>query len=167
MRQIAVVTIAMAVSAGALHAQRGQRLGGQGRDALVEQVIQQFVMRYERMAALTPDQSEQFRTAVIKNFQARKDQQQREREALQALEFQMRPGVAANADSVTRLIDALTAARQAEIDQSKAEQREYAAFLNPVQRGQLVIQWEQLMNRIQQAIRDRQQARAQGPGTPN
>jgi hypothetical protein len=149
----------LGISAPAGAQGRGQRLNagasGQGREALMQQVIEQFTNRYERMAALTPEQSEKFRAALMRNMQTRRDLQQHERRVLQALEMQMRPGVAANADSVTKLIDALLAARQATVDQSKAEHREYATFLNPVQRAQFTIQWEQLMNRVAEVSRPR------------
>lgn len=163
----AFATVALLVSVAApLAAQRGQRLQvppGQ-REALVAEVMNNFMNRYQRLAALTPEQTDKFRASMVKNMQAQKDLTQRERTVLQALEFQMRPGVAANADSVGKLLDALTAARQAQVDQAKAEQRDYATYLNPVQRAQLAIQWEQLKNRIQEVTRSRMQPPAQGPG---
>ena len=168
MRRLATLALLTMVSMP-LGAQRGQRLNQQGqtREALVAEVLDQFMNRYQRLAALTPEQNDKFRLSLMKNIQAEKDHQQRERVILQALEFQMRPGVAANADSVTKLLDALIASRQAQVDQAKAEQKDYATYLNPVQRAQLAIQWEQLKQRIQQVTRDRMQARAQGQGPGN
>lgn len=162
----ALMVLALAVP---LSAQRDQRLnqGGQSREALMTQVVDQFMNRYQRQAGLTPEQNDRFRADMLKNMQTMREQQQRERGVLQALEFQMRPGVAANADSVSKLLDALLAARQAQVDEAKAEQRAYAVYLTPVQRAQLAIQWEQLMNRIQQVVRDRMLGRGQGPPQGN
>jgi Mg2+ and Co2+ transporter CorA len=161
---LALVLLVAPVRAQVRGAAGGQRLGGQGRDQLVTQVLDQFMNQYQRMAALTPEQNDRFRAAVLKNMQARRERQQHERSIWMALENQMRPGVAANPDSVTKLIDAVFAARQTDLDQIKAEQRDYAAYLSPVQRGQLAIQFEMLQNRIEQMIRRRQEARAVGPG---
>jgi Spy/CpxP family protein refolding chaperone len=160
MLKTTVVFLMLATLGEPSAAQRVNQGPGQ-REALAAQVLDQFMNRYQRLAALTPEQNDKFRASIAKNMQAQREQSQRERQVLQALEFQMRPGVAANPDSVSKLLDALMAARQAQVDQAKAEQKEYATYLNPVQRAQLAIQWEQLKNRIQQVTRDRMLGRGQ------
>ena len=84
----------------------------------------------------------------------------------QALAFQLRPGVAANADSVAKLVDALTNHRVAYAQTFKDEMRELSAILNPVQRGQYLMMRDRLMQRVQELQQGRQQVPA-GPFRPN
>ena len=72
-----------------------------------------------------------------------------------ALEGQMRPGLAANPDSVTKLLDAVMAQRAALVEQARSEQREYAQFLTPVQRGQLVLMVERFQQQVEGIVRRR------------
>ena len=105
-----------------------------------------------------------FRAVAQRSFQQRRERQQKERELWASLESQMRPGVAANADSVTRLLDAIVAIRTSALDQAKADQREFSTFLSPVQRAQLFLAFERLQRNIEDQIQRRMQ-RLQGGGT--
>ena len=75
----------------------------------------------------------------------------------------MRPGVAANPDSVTKLLDAVVKQRAAMLDQDRAEQREYAQFLSPVQRAQLTLMIERLQQQVE-GIRRRRMEMQGRPG---
>src|SRR2546430_15577876 len=77
----------------------------------------------------------------------------------------MRPGFAANADSVSRLLDAIVASRAAAVEQLRADEREFATFLSPVQRAQLFLQLERLQRNIEAAIRRRMQQAGGAPDT--
>ena len=78
--------------------------------------------------------------------------EQDERRMRQALGAQLRPGIAANPDSVAHLVDALTNHRIAYAQTFKDEMRELGAILNPVQRGQYLMARDRLMQRVQEAI---------------
>jgi hypothetical protein len=71
-----------------------------------------------------------------------------ERDLWVALEGQMRPGVAADADSVDALIDGILAVQERRTAQARAEQEEYADFLSPVQRAQLTLSWRRFQMQI-------------------
>jgi hypothetical protein len=82
------------------------------------------------------------------------DQEQLYRQAMAA---QLRPGVAANRDSVSRLIDRLLALRISYAESFRQEDRELAAYLDPVQRGQFLVMRERLLERVQRARDERLQ----------
>ena len=67
----------------------------------------------------------------------------------------MRPGVAADEDSATALIDSLIAVPGQLVDLMQAEQREYGEFLTPVQRAQLMLIHRRFENNIQAVRVDR------------
>ena len=135
----------------------------QARQRLLQQITERFMENYRQTAGLTPDQNQKFRAIAQRSFEQRRERQQRERQLFQALEAQMRPGVAANADSVTRLLDAIVASREATVEQARNDQKDFAAFLSPVQRAQLFLQFERLQRNIEDLIQRRMQ-RMQGGG---
>jgi len=134
------------------------------RQALEAQVVQRFMENYRRQAGLTPEQFARFRAVTQRSFTERRERQRREGELWSALETQMRPGVAANPDSVTRLLDGLTALRQAEAEQVRNDDREFATFLTPVQRAQLFLAFERLRRNIDELVRQRLRPAGAGGG---
>ncbi len=136
------------------------------RQALEARISEQFMENYRRQAALTPEQYSRFRAIALRSFQLRRERQQQERDLWMSLEGQMRPGIAANADSVTRYLERIVALRVAAVDQLKADDREYAAFLSPVQRAQLFLAIERLQRSVEDMIRRRVQQEGAPPGSP-
>jgi len=137
------------------------------REALMGQVIERFVANTISQAALTPEQAQRFRGDVERSFTARRDRDQRERTLWRALEGQMRPGVAADADSVETLLDGLVELRAEEHRAFVAETQTFASYLTPVQRAQVAMAFERLRRNIEDVIRRRMQPgppRRQGPG---
>jgi hypothetical protein len=155
---VLLLLVLMAAPAGAQQARR---------QVLEQRIIEQFYENFRRQAALTPDQFTRFRTVAARSLQQRRERQQRERQLWMALEEQMRPGMAANPDSVTKLMDGIVAARLANVDQLKADDREYAAFLTPVQRAQLFLAFERFQRNIEELIRRRLQGAGQPGGGGN
>lgn len=135
------------------------------REALERQIVERFVENYRAQAGLTPEQDARFRTVAMRSFNQRRERVRRERQLWVALEGQMRPGVAANPDSVSRLLDGISASRMAGVEQMRADDREYAAFLSPVQRAQLYLQVERLQRNIEDMLRRRMQ-QGMGGGPP-
>ena len=72
-----------------------------------------------------------------------------------ALALQLRPGTAADQDSVAKLTDDLLSGRVAYAQTFRDELTELKGYLNPVQRAQLMAMRERLLLRAQQ-FRDRQ-----------
>lgn len=130
---------------------------------LRDQVVQRFLESYQAQAGLTAEQREKVIEVFRRSVQRREELQRRQRELWQALEGQMRPGIAADPDSVSKLMDAILAASAALLEQARSEQREYASFLTPVQRAQLFILWERFQRQIEQ-VRRRMMPMLQPPG---
>lgn len=158
---IRTVVSALAVSCWALAAAGQQPPAAQ---RLREQVVQRFLEAYQAQASLTAEQREKFLEVFRRSVQRREELQRRQRELWQALEGQMRPGIAADPDSVSKLMDAIFAANAALLEQARSEQREYAAFLTPVQRAQLFILWERFQRQIEQVRRRMMPPRQPLPG---
>ena len=138
----------------------------QGREDLMRQVTERFMTNYRQLAGLTPEQDQKFRAVAQRSFEQRRARQQREQALWRGLERQMRPGVAANADSVTRLLDGIVAVRASAADQARADQKEFATFLSPVQRAQLFLQYERLQRNIEDVFQRRMQRGGEREGSP-
>jgi len=130
----------------------------QDPERLREQVVQRFIENYRMQAGLTDVQFDRFRMSVRRQWEARRAIEQRERTILQALGGELRPGVAADPDSVTGLLAALEAAQAERIDRLRTEQAEFREYLSPVQRAQLVLSFTRLERQIEDLIRRRMEA---------
>jgi len=124
-------------------------------ERLREQVVQRFLENYRRDAGLTDEQYGQLEAVVRRQWDARRELQERERALVGALEGQLRPGVAADRDSVARVLDRLTALQRERLERLGVEQDEVKAFLDPVQRAQLVLAFARLERQIQQLLQQR------------
>jgi hypothetical protein len=133
----------------------------QDPERLRAMVTQRFMENYRRQAGLTDDQFGKFQEAVRRHWDDRRTLQQREQETMQALQDQLRPGVAADEAAVTRLLGELVAVQGDRVEKLRAEQQDLAAFLSPVQRAQLTIAFAQLEHQIEQLIQRRM---GNGPG---
>ena len=109
-----------------------------------------FAQHIQRELNLTDEQSARVRRVLTASAERRRATENEERQAHRALRDQLRPGVAAQTDSVVRLLDRLTALRVAFAQAARDEIQELGAVLTPVQQAQYLI------------IRDRLQAAAQG-----
>ena len=130
-----------------------QERGGPGREALRRAVVERFVQNYTQQAGLTEEQRDQFGQALQRHFRQRQELAMRRRQILRGIEEQMRPGVAADADSVAALVEGLLTLDEESAAAARSEQEAYAAFLSPVQRGLLVVHNERLQRQIQNVQR--------------
>jgi hypothetical protein len=73
---------------------------------------------------------------------------------------ELRPGVAANPDNVSRFVDGLNVNRVAYAETFRDEMKELAPILSPVQRGQFQVARDRLLQRV----RDLQSQRPNGAG---
>ena len=133
------------------------------RQQLMRQIEQRFMARATEELALDAEQAERLRSTVTHFAIERRKLEEREREVKRGLRGQLRPGVAANQDSLVVLLDALTETRAAYIQSFKAELTEMATFLDPLQRAQYVMLRERLLEQIRRAQAARQR---QGGGAP-
>ena len=156
------LTLALIVAATpVVSAQQGQM---RQRQMLQQQVMQRYMQNYKQQAGLNDKQFQDFTQLTERAFNERRELQQRERVLWQALEGQMKPGVAADADSLVGLIDAIFDVQQELIETERRDQADMAEFLTPVQRAQLMLSQRRLQNSIQNVMRNRQQNMEGGGG---
>ena len=119
------------------------------------EVERRFGERVQRELRLTPDQATNLRATHERFAARRRGVMERQRDLRQALDDQMQPGVAANADSVRKLMDALQAGRAEMLRIEEEEDREMAGYLSPVQRARLQIMRQRFSERVQELRRER------------
>ena len=134
-------------------------------ERLRQMIEERFRDRLREELGLSDEQAAKLRTSLAALAAKRRGMEQDERRLRQALASQLRPGVAANADSVSRLVDALTNHRVAYAQTFKDEMRELATILDPVQRGQYLMLRDRLMQRAQAVMQNRAGV-PPGAGTP-
>jgi len=122
-------------------------------DELRRQIEDRFSARVQEELGLTNEQAAKMRLTVSTYFAKRRSLEQDERRIRQALAGQLRPGVAADQDSVARLTDAILQVREKYLQTFREELKEMSAYLSPVQRAQYYVLRERLMERVRQ-VRD-------------
>lgn len=152
MNRITLCAAALLVAAAPLGAQQAPRLDGRA-PLLRARVEEAFLRRAKQDLALTDDQSARLARALEASGARRAELDEADRRARQALAAQLRPGIAANADSVTRLLDAITANRVAHAETFRAEMREIAGILSPVQRGQFLLLRDRMLDQVRNMTR--------------
>ena len=136
---------------------------GQARaDELRQRVMQRWRMRVREELRLTDDQAGKMQATEDRFFQRRRDIMQRQRAVLEGLHNQLQPGVAANADSVRRLMDARERNRAAMLDVERDEDKELAGYLMPVQHAR----YQLMRQRLQERIAEMRRGRTMGPDGP-
>lgn len=156
-RLLLLVSVTVVVFAAPIAAQ--QRAGqGRQRVQMLQAIERRFLARVVEDLGLTGDQASRLRQTVREFSQQRRDLERTERELKQALARQLRPGIAADQDSVAQLTDALLQLKVDFAGTFRDEHREVGSYLNPVQQAQLLVVRERLMQRIRaiQQQRDRQ-----------
>src|SRR3989442_1106005 len=120
-------------------------------DAEAEQLRQQIRERWNARVRqdlnLSDDQAAKLQGTEQKFTQQRVELAQRQRTVTEALRGQLQPGVAANSDSVRRLMDARDRNRTALAEIDRNENREVSGYLTPVQQARYQMMREQLRRR--------------------
>jgi len=130
-----------------------------------QQIETRFGQQLQATMGLSDEQAVKLRATFEKYGPERRAMEREQRDIKRALQGQLRPGVAANADSVARLVDDLLANKVKYAESFVAENKEMEKYLTPVQRAQFQVMRERLMARIEQIRQQRQQQRA-GAGPP-
>ncbi len=141
-----------------------QEQGPPARDALRRQVLDRFMQNFIQQAGLDDEQRVEFQQTTQRQFGERVQQQRRRRQLVRALDEQLRPGVAANPDSVTALLESLVVVGEEMAAAVRTHQEEYAAFLTPVQRGLFMIHYERFQRQIE-GVQRRQMPRRGNRGS--
>jgi hypothetical protein len=129
-------------------------------EALRRAVVERFEQRVRMELGLTDQQMDQLRQHQGAFMRQRTELMMRQRALRMALEQQMRPGVAADADSVGRLNEALRDNRGRIFALEQEEDAKLSEFLNPVQ----VAQYRQLRERLAQRVNELRRRGGPGPG---
>src|SRR6266487_4606317 len=126
------------------------------------QIEDKFRGRVQEELKLTPDQVTKLRATQERYNGRRRTVMEQQLERRRALEDQMQPGIAANSDSVRKLMDGIQTGRA---EMLKIEQdREMAGYLSPVQRARYQQMRERLMQRIGEMRMERREGRGMRPG---
>jgi hypothetical protein len=142
-----------------------QQMENPDRAAMIRaQIEERFGQAIRNRLGLNDQQMERLRTVSRANEDRKRDFGQREADMFRAVMDQMQPGVAANQDSMGRMLDGIAALRVQRAQSEQQELRELGQFLNPLQRAQLLVMRQQMMSRIEAIRRGGAEAGGMGPG---
>jgi Spy/CpxP family protein refolding chaperone len=134
------------------------------RERLQQEIERRFGAVVQQQLGLSNDQADRLR-ATEERFRTRRRTIVRQQLLLRfGLQDQMRPGQAANPDSVRRLMDAMQANRGDLLRLDQDQDREMSGYLTPVQRARYQMLRERLLQRLQEVRRERAAQREGRPG---
>src|SRR5881409_2422967 len=126
---------------------------------LRQRVDSVFSMRVQHELQLTPDQTTKLRSTQERFSTRRRTLMTQQMRRRIALEDQMQPGVAANSDSVRKLMDGIQTGWAEMLKIEQDQDREMAGYLSPVQRARYQQMRERLMQRIGEMRMERREGR--------
>jgi Spy/CpxP family protein refolding chaperone len=142
-----------------------QNRAPEGRLQLLRnRVDEMFMERTKTTLGLTDDQFDRMTPIIQANGERRRALEDEERQLRGSLARELRPGVAARADSVNRYIDGITRNRIAYAQTFHDEMVQLAPILTPAQRGQYLQLRDQLLMRVRELQQSRQPAPPMGGG---
>ncbi len=127
-----------------------QNPGGRGGPPVRQMIEQRFAAQIKTELGLSDDEAARMGRILQASAAQRRQMEQEERAAQQALRDQLRPGVAAQTDSLVRLLDRLTTLRVSFAQAAKDEMRELGTVLSPVQQAQFLLMRDRMMARAQE-----------------
>lgn len=132
---------------------------GAGGDAawLRQAVLARWRGQVRNQLQLSDTQAAQLHATEDRFFERRREIALRQRSVVAALRDELQPGVAANPDSVRRLMDARDENRAALVSLEHDEDAEMAGYLNPVQRARYQLMRQRLQERITEMRRERRE----------
>ena len=160
MVRLSLCLLLLAAAAGPLPAQEGPP---HHRDRLRERVEHRFAERIRTELDLTDEQAAKLKAVARENGARRRELRRRERALTGALDMQLRPGAAADQDSVARLTGELLDLR-VEYAESWREEMGKLTFLTPEQRARLLLMRDRLLQRVHEMREDRRGFRHRGDG---
>jgi len=151
MRRLWILGLAV-VLAPAVSAQEPRDTGEAGR--LRMQIEERFAERVQQDLKLSPDQATKLRATQERFGTRRRSLMQQQMQRRRALEDQMQPGVAANSDSVRKLMDGIRGGRAEMFKMEQDEDQEMASYLSPVQRARYQQMRERFIQRVGEMRRE-------------
>jgi Spy/CpxP family protein refolding chaperone len=130
-----------------------------GSAEMRQRIEERFTERVKTELGLTDEQTAKLKQVAGEWFDRRRAMEGEERDLRQGLQGQLRPGVAANPDSVSRIVNQLLDLK-VKYAESYREENKQLGFLTPVQRAQYYSLRERLLDALKQA----RQVRGAGVG---
>ena len=152
--------LALVGSAQPVRAQDSIPAQEMGTAEIRQRIEERFSERVKLELGLDDAQTAKLKQVAGDWFAKRRAMEDDERDLRQALAGQLRPGVAANSDSVSRIVSQLLDLK-VKYAESYREENKQLGFLTPVQRAQYYSLRERLLDALKQA---RQLRRAGGGG---
>ncbi len=132
---------------------------------LRQRLEERFAQQVKLQLGLTDEQAVKLRETSAIWASRRRALEVDERGLKQALQGQLRPGVAANQDSVAKLTQKLLDLKVTYAQTYRDELKDWT-FLSPVQRAQYLVIRERVFQALRDARQDRLGRRGAGPGAP-
>jgi hypothetical protein len=156
MRHLLMVVTCVFMGALPLGAQDTAEQGKRAVE-LRRQIEDRFAARVQEELGLTDQQASRMREVVGGYSGKRRAMEADERRLRQAMAGELRPGVAANKDRVSRLTDQLLEQRVRYAQSYRDEVKDLSSFLDAVQVAQFLILRERLFDRIREVQGNRGQ----------
>jgi hypothetical protein len=156
MRHLLMVVTCVFMGALPLGAQDTAQQGKRAVE-LRRQIEDRFAARVQEELGLTDQQASRMREVVGGYSGKRRAMEADERRLRQAMAGELRPGVAANKDRVSRLTDQLLEQRVRYAQSYRDEVKDLSSFLDAVQVAQFLILRERLFDRIREVQGNRGQ----------
>ncbi len=153
--------LALVGSAQPVMAQDSVPAAEMGPAELRRRIEERFTERVKLELGLNEEQTAKLKQVARNWFAKRRAMEGEERDMRQALAGQLRPGVAANSDSVSRLVSRLLDLKVKYAESYRDENKELG-FLTPVQRAQYYSLRERLLDMLKQARQARTGQRPYG-----
>ena len=128
-------------------------------EQLRARIEERFTQRVQEELKLSPDQATKLRASQERYSTRRRESMRLQIQRRRALDDQMQPGVAANSDSVRKLLDGLQAGRAEMVKIDQDENQEMSSYLTPVQRARYQQMRGRLMQRAQELRSERRDGR--------
>ena len=152
------VTILL-VGAAPLMAQDPEARG----ERLRQELEIRFAERIQSELGLTDEQAPKVREIMARSARQRQGLERRERELRMRLQRHLRPGIAANADSLNAAVEGIAENRVNYTRVMQDEMKELSTVLSPVQRAQLFVIRDRILQRAQELRAQRPANRPPGP----
>lgn len=163
MKRLWILGLAVTLAPG-LRAQQPQAADTGEAGRLRAQIEQRFGARVKEDLRLNDVQAAKLKATEERFGTERRALVQQQAERRRALDAQMQPGMPANSDSVSKLMDGLRAGRTQLVKIDQDQDREMSAYLNPVQRARYMQMRERLMQRVGEMRMQRRERGQMGPG---
>ena len=147
--------LAAGVTTGAL-AQDDAPADTTGAELLRTEIERRFAQRLQADLELTAEQMHKLKATQDRIGPRRRQLRRQEFGYRLALQREMRPGVAANDDSVKAYMDGLRRVRSEQVALDEDEDRELSRYLTPVQRARFHMMRTRLLQRANELRRERQ-----------